>query len=157
MNPCACGCGLVGPKTWRPGHHRRGLSGPLSGQWKGDAAGQQAGRMRCQALYPAPLGMCEREGCQSDAHDRHHINGNTLDNDRSNVAFLCTFHHLAVDAHKRMSESAKQKRSAKMRGRPLTPAHREAIRQSLLGRILSPEWRAKIGLANKAARQRKSA
>src|SRR5258708_6485936 len=51
------------------------------------------GRERCRALYPDPLGICERGLCASPAVDRHHKDENTWNNERSNVEFLCRHCH----------------------------------------------------------------
>lgn len=55
-----------------------------------------AGHKRCRELYPV-LGACEHDGCTAPAVDRHHIDGDPFNNARSNVAFLCRRHHMAVD------------------------------------------------------------
>ena len=50
----------------------------------------QAGRKRARQLYPGPL---ECEVCGAPA-ERHHKDGNTLNNAAENVAFLCRKHHI---------------------------------------------------------------
>lgn len=55
-----------------------------------------SGHQEAQRLYPDPLGDCEMCGTEP-AHDRHHIDGNTLDNRRVNVWFLCVRCHMAID------------------------------------------------------------
>ena len=53
---------------------------------------ENTGRRRALRLYPAPLGPCEE--CRAfQARFRHHRNGDTADNERSNLAFLCGFCH----------------------------------------------------------------
>ena len=59
-------------------------------------ARKETNRQRCQRLYPF-LGMCEGALCTKDAVDRHHKDGDTANNDRSNIAFLCRSCH--VRAH----------------------------------------------------------
>ncbi len=53
------------------------------------------GHWRARQKYPV-IGNCER--CvEKPATDRHHKDGNTLNNDRSNVAFLCRKCHMEED------------------------------------------------------------
>lgn len=70
-------------------------SGPKSNGWVGDAGAEQTGRTRCQKLYPGPL-QCEIEGCEKKA-ERHHKDGDTLNNERSNIQFLCRSHHAKLE------------------------------------------------------------
>lgn len=74
----------------RPTNYARG---PRGGTWKGEMAGKDAGRARARTAYA--LGDCER--CGRPAKDRHHKDGNTLNNDPANVAILCRRCHMAVD------------------------------------------------------------
>ncbi len=48
-------------------------------------ATQGAGAARARAYYPI-LGQCEM--CEEPAHDRHHQDGNRLNNVQNNVRFL---------------------------------------------------------------------
>lgn len=59
-----------------------------------------AGRLRAERQY-RELGICESCG-RHPAHDRHHKDGNTLNNERSNVALLCRKCHAA--AHDRAGQ-----------------------------------------------------
>ncbi len=53
------------------------------------------GRMRARVAYPT-LGKCER--CKTkNATDRHHKDGDTFNNIRANVAFLCRKCHMEED------------------------------------------------------------
>ncbi len=53
------------------------------------------GRRRARRLYP-DLGVCEH--CRNAlAVDRHHVNGDTDDNRRENVQFLCRRCHMLLD------------------------------------------------------------
>lgn len=61
--------------------------------WKGDAAGKDAGHCRARKLYP--LGPCEH--CGKPATDRHHKDGNTRNNEPSNVEVLCRRCHMLAD------------------------------------------------------------
>lgn len=67
--------------------------GPENAQWKGDAAPPTTKRARAQRLYA--LGDCER--CGAKATDRHHIDGDTGNNVRANLMFLCRRCHMTVD------------------------------------------------------------
>jgi hypothetical protein len=63
--------------------------------FKGDAALKTSKRMRAVRLYPV-IGNCEN--CKTaKAVDRHHKDGNTGNNVRSNVAFLCRRCHMLED------------------------------------------------------------
>jgi len=70
---------------------------------------KQAGHKRAQTLYP--LGVCEWDGCDKGAAHRHHVDGNTLNNEPANIARLCVRHHL--EAHgslERFSKIARGRR-----------------------------------------------
>lgn len=62
-------------------------------RWKGDLASRGAGRSRARALYD--LGPCEE--CGGAGFDRHHRDGDTLNNDPSNVRVLCRRCHMLED------------------------------------------------------------
>jgi hypothetical protein len=61
--------------------------------WKGDGALPTTKRQRAVRLYR--LGLCER--CGRRGVDRHHKDGNTGNNDRSNIEILCRKCHMIVD------------------------------------------------------------
>lgn len=61
--------------------------------WKGDEARKMTKRERAQRRYP--LGPCER--CGRAAVDRHHKDGDTGNNRRSNIAILCRRCHMLED------------------------------------------------------------
>lgn len=63
--------------------------------WLKPALGDGHGRARRR--YPLDGRECEYDGCSESAVDRHHVNGNTLDNERENIAFYCRRHHMAID------------------------------------------------------------
>lgn len=52
------------------------------------------GRAKCRWLYP-DIGACE--SCGEPAVDRHHKDGDTWNNNRSNLMFLCRRCHLDID------------------------------------------------------------
>ena len=61
--------------------------------WKGDAASEKAGRAR--ALRKFSGGTCV--ACGSARGERHHVDGDTLNNDASNVVLLCRRCHMSAD------------------------------------------------------------
>lgn len=61
--------------------------------WRGDAARPETKRARAQRRYA--LVACE--ACGAPATDRHHRNGDTGNNEPSNVARLCRRCHMAAD------------------------------------------------------------
>lgn len=89
------------PLAGRQGENFRGVTnqkdwarrGEAHHMWKGDNITVKSGRCRAQRMYD--LGPCER--CAEPAVDRHHKNGNTADNSRSNVEILCRRCHMTVD------------------------------------------------------------
>lgn len=69
--------------------------GPLNPRWKGDGATPQAGRARAESMHVA-ASHCER--CDKRRKtERHHKDGNTLNNERSNIRFLCRRCHMTED------------------------------------------------------------
>lgn len=71
--------------------------GPTNGAWKGDLAKKGSGRHRAQALYELrPCAVCGAEPVNKQVH-RHHKDGNPLNNEPDNIAFLCVKHH--AEAH----------------------------------------------------------
>jgi len=60
--------------------------------WSADTTKQSTGRMRAERWYPnQPCSVCGSYG------ERHHIDGNTFNNETDNIAFLCRKHHMEVD------------------------------------------------------------
>lgn len=70
--------------------------GPSHYAWKGDAASKSSGRERARNRYP--LTPCER--CGKPGLDRHHVDGNTLNNAPANIQILCRRCHMEVDGRK---------------------------------------------------------
>jgi hypothetical protein len=62
--------------------------------FKGDAATDKAKRLRARKVIPT-LGKCDK--CPAKAVDRHHKDGNTGNNERSNLERLCRRCHMIVD------------------------------------------------------------
>lgn len=56
------------------------------------------GRSRAEALFPVeqPCEVCGKAGKGRGVIDRHHRDSNRLNNDPSNIAFLCRRHHNAA-------------------------------------------------------------
>jgi len=63
-------------------------------QWKGDQACQRAGRSRAERMYPV-IGPCCQ--CGNPKAERHHWDGNTLNNDPENIVILCRRCHMQTD------------------------------------------------------------
>ena len=60
--------------------------GSLNPSWKGDEAGVKAGYRRAEKMYFVPNG-----------YERHHIDGNPLNNDPSNILILTRQRHQILD------------------------------------------------------------
>jgi len=65
--------------------------GSLNPAWKGDKAKPQSGRARAEEMYYAPKGF-----------ERHHIDGNPLNNDPDNVLIVTRREHLILDGRMRL-------------------------------------------------------
>lgn len=81
---------LISERASRPRPERRGNLHPM---WKGDDASAQQGRGRAVAIYPESR-PCEQ--CGAEKTERHHVDGNTLNNSPENIAFLCRPHHRQI-------------------------------------------------------------
>ena len=57
---------------------------------------EKPGHFQARQSYPV-MGQCEGKDCTAKALDRHHKNGNTDDNTRKNVSFLCRQCHMLAD------------------------------------------------------------
>ena len=84
----------------RCGVPRRSLSeanrppkmGKLNPRWKGEDIIPKSGRSRARRLYPKQLcHICGKLG------ERHHKDNNPLNNDPSNIEWLCRKHHMEAD------------------------------------------------------------
>ncbi len=85
--------GLLGLTNKRSSHLWAQKLGPDNPQWKGDEATPGTGNKRCRQTFS--LGQCVL--CDNSAVDRHHIDGNSLNNEPSNVMILCRHHHMKID------------------------------------------------------------
>lgn len=104
---CRCDCGresTVPTGDLKAGHTRScgclrrtsasvrtGASNP---QWKGDEIKHiQSGRRRARSIYGRR--GCSVAGCERIA-ERHHKDGNTKNNEASNIEFVCHKHHMGL-------------------------------------------------------------
>lgn len=72
---------------------KRIKSGPEHPNWLGDKVSFRAGRCRALRRYaPQPC-----TSCGDKIADRHHIDGNTANNEASNIVFLCRKCHMECD------------------------------------------------------------
>lgn len=62
--------------------------------WKGDDAIEKSGRSRALRKFPR-VGPCVK--CGKKRAERHHVDGNTLNNDPSNIVVLCRKCHMQTD------------------------------------------------------------
>lgn len=77
--------------------------GPDARQWKGDAVSVKGGRTRALRAY-RDIGPCSK--CGAEKSERHHVDGDTSNNDPTNIAILCRRCHM--DADGRLAAVAKQ-------------------------------------------------
>lgn len=76
--------------------------GPVNPAWS-EQPTPSGGRQRARRRYP--LGPCAR--CGAPGVDRHHVDGDTSNNEPSNVEVLCRSCHMAVDGRlRRLVEAA---------------------------------------------------
>lgn len=73
-------------KRKRFGHEHHG--------WAGDSVSEKGGRARALRLYP-DVGPCR--SCGAARAERHHIDGNTANNDAANIEALCRRCHMEAD------------------------------------------------------------
>lgn len=106
-----------------------GLRGREHGNWNPEPTSKHVGRSQARNLYTAPS-ECERCGA-SRRLDRHHKDANPLNNERSNIAFLCRRCHQEVDgrldaARTRLSALSvpQEPKSCGVCGRPYKPLRR---------------------------------
>lgn len=125
---------------------------------------EDAGRIEARKLYPDPI-FCEYEtalGVCGKKAERHHKDGNTHNNDRSNVRFLCRKHHHEEDGRcqresyrlansearkgRRNEASLANLRVGQRRGVPKSDEHRAAMSAGMRGKP-----KAKWSLERRAA------
>lgn len=111
-------------------HNKKKYVGEGNPNWKGDLASAPAGRYRARGRYK--LGNCER--CWKKAVDRHHKDGNPLNNDPSNIRRLCRDCHMIEDGRangrlKGLKIGIKFSESAKIR---MSEAHKKGAYHACL-------------------------
>lgn len=115
-------------------------------------AHEDAGRWGAQQLYPGPL-FCEHlvNGvvCGEPA-ERHHVDGDTHNNARSNVRFLCRKHHHTEDG-RCQRESYRRANSSARRGRRNVKSLVNLVSQQQRGvrKSASPSAKHELGTARK--------
>lgn len=70
------------------------LFGQENPSWSGDNVSKKGGQARCRRLYP-DIGPCVL--CGDTYSERHHIDGNTANNEPENIAVLCRRCHMKSD------------------------------------------------------------
>lgn len=66
--------------------------GERNPMWKGDNIDPKEGRGRAERMYPQqPCRICSKKG------ERHHKDDNPLNNEPSNIDWLCKQHHMEAD------------------------------------------------------------
>lgn len=75
---------IIGGKRFNENHYN----------WKGDKISEKGGRGRALFLYPN-IGKCSI--CGNLKTERHHIDGNTVNNDSSNIKIVCRKCHMKLD------------------------------------------------------------
>ena len=173
---CSCGCG---GSLWIKRYHllpsrlrnngvprfiRGHIRGELHNGWKGDHVLPEVGRGRARSKYKS-IGTCQ--SCQGmKAKDRHHIDGNTMNNSTKNIRFLCRRCHMIEDG--RLPRLIKMARSKRGMANPPIPCSNcgvpsKPLRKSLChscneylrhhgkSRPKDPEW-FKIKLSERRAK-----
>ena len=74
---------------------KRKRRGPEHHAWIGDSASTKSGRSRAERKYA--IKPCEHCGESKKRIDRHHLDGNTKNNERSNIQYLCRRCHMRED------------------------------------------------------------
>lgn len=134
--------------------------GENNGRWKGDSARPETKRARAQRRYP--LGKCLR--CQNQATDRHHRDGNTGNNDPTNIETLCRRCHMETDGRLDKFRAEAKASNESRRVPPLPCAHCGRLKKPLRHGLCSAcsEYKRRHGvdrplLSNSAARRREEA
>lgn len=96
-------------EAWKKAH-TEGKIGNKNPNWKGDSIAEHSGRFRAQRAFKE-LGMCSRCS-KKKATDRHHKDGDTRNNNPSNIAFLCRRCHMVEDG-RMVNLVVRNKRSVK--------------------------------------------
>ena len=86
--------------------------------WGGDQILATSGRLRARRYFKLPS-KCQR--CPAKASDRHHRDGNPLNNDPSNIEFLCRSCHMREDGRSKAAIEVASKHTGKKRGPLIKP------------------------------------
>ena len=84
-----------------------------NGNWKGSNATISTGRIRAERWFS--LGKCEL--CNNHAQDRHHRDGNSLNNHPLNIQLLCRRCHMVIDGRMGKWVSLERTRTRGLNGR----------------------------------------
>lgn len=82
----------------------KALSGANNPQYKGDKAQPHTGRARAKKSHPIMPDHCQKCGChksETKRMERHHIDENPLNNEGSNILWLCAKCHKSMHPHPR--------------------------------------------------------
>jgi len=94
--------------------HMGKFRGSKSPSWKGNKATRGTGHSRAIKLFRI-LKACERCGGKKNL-ERHHKDGNPLNNHKSNIAILCHVCHMTIDGRmEKIKVLGKYVRTKKMR------------------------------------------
>lgn len=119
-NSRSCGCGAIAT--------RFGVRND-NPNWKGDAVTAKVGRDRARRWHQTTR-PCAVVGCESKP-ERHHKDGDTKNNDVSNIEWLCHRHHMQLElTGKPKPQVVRERIAATLRGRHLSASHREALSAS---------------------------
>jgi hypothetical protein len=100
---------------------RPGQTGPSHPAWRGDQASQHTGHIRAERLFPdgQPCEVCASPFTGGHSIERHHRDGNTLNNSPENIAWLCTNHH--AGAHRMRDGQERRSDKTRLRPSPIPP------------------------------------
>lgn len=90
--------------------------------WKGDLITEKSGRSRAIRYFPV-IGDCSL--CGSPRSERHHIDGNTINNSPSNILIICRKCHMKEDG--RLDKFKKLSYSNLPKARELARLSKQAI------------------------------
>ena len=108
---CSARCGsmaLLGTKQSASHINARKRFAQDHGNWVGDNATVKSGRSRALRAFIAPQN-CQSCGAKGRI-DRHHCDGNTLNNSAENIQFLCRLCHMIVDGRMENLQEARHGR-----------------------------------------------
>lgn len=121
------------------------ISGSKHPNWKGEEVSDKGGRTRAQRKFVKSK-PCE--ACGSSVSERHHKDGNTANNKRSNIAFLCRRCHMLADGRLdefiQHAKENRKKRWAKRKDtdyRPGDPCPKCGNSMSVVGSFVGDSFR----------------